>query len=176
MVFDITQLKKIRKRLELTQFQFAKEIGISQSMIAKIEAGKLDPTYSYVKKIERALEVLTMKEELTAGKVMHSKITSVKRDTLIKDIIKIMTTNNISQVPVVEKNNVLGLITETNLLEIKENKVAEEIMQESPPIIDKNAKLSVLLLLLKFYPAVLVKEKEKLVGIITKADILKKLN
>ena len=51
MVFDITHLKKIRKQLDLTQYAFAKEAGISQSMVAKIESGKLDPTYSYIKKI-----------------------------------------------------------------------------------------------------------------------------
>ena len=52
MVFDITQLRKIRKQLDMTQHKLAKELEISQSMVAKIESGKLDPTYSYVKKIE----------------------------------------------------------------------------------------------------------------------------
>ena len=66
MVFDITQLKKIRKQLDLTQHQFAKNSGVSQSMIAKIEAGKLDPTYSYVRKIEDAMSSLTKHKEKEA--------------------------------------------------------------------------------------------------------------
>ncbi len=44
MLFNIEHLKKIRKQLNLTQHQFAKESGVSQSMVAKIESNKLDPT------------------------------------------------------------------------------------------------------------------------------------
>ena len=66
MVFDITQLRKIRKQLDMTQHKFAMEIGVSQSMIAKIEAGKLDPTYSYVKKIEDRIMHLTKRGEKEA--------------------------------------------------------------------------------------------------------------
>ena len=63
MVFDLGQLKKIRKYIGLTQREFAKIAGISQSMIAKIESGKIDPTYSYVKKIEDALSLLTKEHD-----------------------------------------------------------------------------------------------------------------
>ena len=66
MVFDITQLKKIRKQVNLTQFQFAQKAGVSQSMIAKIESGRLDPTYTKVKKIENALNDLTRSHEKEA--------------------------------------------------------------------------------------------------------------
>ena len=77
MVFDISQLKKIRKQLDLTQFQFAKKAGISQSMIAKIESNKLDPTYSKVKKIELALELLTKHGEKQERGYLNCIITSV---------------------------------------------------------------------------------------------------
>jgi len=77
MVFDITYLKKIRKQLNLTQHQFAKESQVSQSMIAKIESGKLDPTYSYVKKIEQVIQNLTKHYEKEAKDIMHKNIISV---------------------------------------------------------------------------------------------------
>ncbi|MFQ5647816.1 MAG: helix-turn-helix transcriptional regulator, partial [Candidatus Aenigmatarchaeota archaeon] len=41
---EITEIRKIRKKLGLTQSQLAQEARVSQSLIAKIEAGKLDPT------------------------------------------------------------------------------------------------------------------------------------
>ena len=54
-------------------------------------------------------------------------------------------------------------------------KTTEEIMEESPPIITKNTKLPVITSLLKFYPIPIIQDSGKLVGIITKADIIKHL-
>src|SRR3989304_2247180 len=104
MTLDITQIKKIRKHLDLTQSQFAQKIGISQSMIAKIEAGRLDPTYSYVKKIESVINSLTKHEEKEA------------RDIMIKKI-KLMNKNEFSQLPVLQAGKVVGLVTESSILE-----------------------------------------------------------
>lgn len=175
MVFDINQLKKIRKQLNLTQHQLSQKIGISQSMIAKIESSKLDPTYSYVKKIELAINELTKKEETTAEEIMHKKIISVKKETLLVEITKLLTKHSISQVLVIEKSHVLGIVTESNIIENEKNKTAYEVMQSSPPMIEKITPLSVVTSLLKFYPLIIVKDRASLAGVITKADILKTL-
>src|SRR3989344_1403446 len=118
MVFDITQLKKIRKQLNLTQHQFAIKAGISQSMVAKIEAGKLDPTYSNIKKIEQALESLTKQEEKEAKDIMIKNIISVNQNEKISNIIKIMNKHSISQLPVLvnERGKLIGLITKADLI------------------------------------------------------------
>ena len=177
MVFDITQLRKIRKQLDMTQHAFAKELGISQSMVAKIENGKLDPTYSYVKMIEDRIMHLTKKDEKEAKDIMHFKVISVNSKSLVKDVIEIMNKNGISQLPVVERGNVIGLINESSLIGIESNKLnsmkISEIIGESPPIIDKHAKLEVIIQLLKFYPILIVREAGKLIGVITKADVIK---
>ena len=179
MVFDITQLRKIRKQLDMTQHKMASELGISQSMVAKIESGRLDPTYSYVKKIEDKIMHLTHREEKEAKDIMHSKIISAGKNDSVKEIINIMNKNSISQVPVVERGNVIGLVSESSILseDIKEieKKRVSDIMVESPPIIDKHAKLEMVIQLLKFYPILIVKEAGKLVGVITKADVIKSL-
>ena len=179
MVFDITQLRKIRKQLDMTQHAFANEIGISQSMVAKIESGKLDPTYSSVKKIEERVMHLTKKEDGEAKDIMCQKIFSVKKDENAKDAINLIVEKDISQVLVVERGNVIGLVTEAMLLsgdldKIKEKKIFE-VMGEAPPIINKNARMEVILQLLKFYPILLVKDAGKLVGVITRTDIIRNL-
>jgi len=46
MEFEINEVKDIRKRLGLTQLELAKRANVSQSLIAKIEAGRIDPRYS----------------------------------------------------------------------------------------------------------------------------------
>lgn len=179
MVFDITQLKKIRNKIGLTQFQFAKASGISQSMIAKIESGKLDPTYSRVKKIEEAIENLTKKHEKNAKEVMNKSVITIKPSERISEVIKIMKNKAISQIPVFDKNKVIGTISELSILsrDISEIKTmtAKDVMETSPPIIDKEAKIPVIIQLLKFYSLVLVEEKGRLVGIITKADLINSL-
>ena len=60
------------------------------------------------------------------------------------------------------------------LLKSKGAKV-KEIMQESPPIVSKTTSIQVVSNLLKHYPMVLVSEEGRLVGLITKSDLLEKL-
>ena len=179
MVFDITHLKKIRKQLDLTQHKFAQKIGISQSMIAKIESGKLDPTYSYIKKIENAINSLTQNKEKEAKDIMIKKIISVKPKDRVINVIKLMNKHSISQLPVLQNGKVIGLVTESIILEkelekIKDLKV-KELMIGEPPIIAENTKISVVSSLLKYYSIVLILKKGKLTGLITKSDLLKNL-
>ena len=99
-----------------------------------------------------------------------------KKNTKIKEIINLLTKNEISQVPVIERNNCIGLVAESSILAFNDDastKTAGDIMTESPPIITKNAKISVVKSLLQFYPIILIRDSEKLIGVITKADILK---
>ena len=177
MVFDITQLRKIRKQLDMTQHKMAGELGISQSMVAKIESGSLDPTYSYVKKIEDKIMHLTHREEKEAGEIMSRNIFSVNKNDTVKHAISLMMKNEISQVIVLDRDNVLGLVSESSLLGVDVDKINNrkcfEIMTESPPIIDKHAKLEMIVQLLKFYPILIVKESGKLAGVITKADVIR---
>ena len=179
MVFDITQLKKIRKQLNLTQHEFAIKAGISQSMVAKIESNKLDPTYSKVKRIENALELLTKHHEKEAYEIVNKNIISVDKDESIKNIIKLMNKHSISQLPVMDKDKVIGLMSETSILKTNLNDIknlkAKDLMEVAPPIIDKNARLEVIKQLLRFYPLILVKEKGNLIGLITKADLINSL-
>ncbi len=180
MVFDITQLRKIRKQLDMTQHKFAMEIGVSQSMIAKIEAGKLDPTYSYVKKIEDRIMHLTKRGEKEAKDIMNHAVFSIEPNEYIREAISLMNKHNISQIPVVRKSNVVGLISENSLLGVDSDRIGSckisEIMNESPPIIDKHAKLEVIVQLLKFYSILIVKEAGKLTGVITKTDVIRSLS
>jgi len=177
MVFDITQLKKIRKQLNLTQHKFAREAGVSQSMIAKIESGRLDPTYSQVRKIERAVEEFQREEGEKACEIMNRKVKTIDIKDKVKKVVSLMVKHNISQVPVVKRGKIVGLVSESDLLELEDatEKNVGEMMKESPPIVSRSARMEVVVSLLKFYPIVLVKDDGKLEGIITKADVLKRL-
>ncbi len=175
---DLQEIGAIRKKLGITQSELAKRAGVSQSLIAKIESGRLDPTYSNAKKIFTALGDMQKKEELHAKDVMNQKVISISPHDDIKQTVAKMRKFQISQLPVIDGNSVVGLVSEAGLLDAilgGKSKTVGEIMQESPPIVSKQAGLHAVFALLKYFPVVLVSEKGKLVGLISKADVLAKM-
>ncbi len=178
MVYEIDEIRNIRKKLDMTQFDLAKRSGVSQSMIAKIEAGRLDPSYTNAKKIFMALEDLEKKEELKAKDIMNKKIISIKSNEKIKAAIQTMKKFQISQMPVIDNNKLVGFISESIMLECLTEKECEKVkdtMAEPPPIVSKESSSEVISSLLKHFPMVLVSEEGDLIGLITKADLLSKL-
>ncbi len=176
MSYEISEIKSIRKKLGMTQSELAKQANISQSLIAKIEAGILDPTYSKVRQIFDVLNSISKTKELKAKDIMNKKLIQVRPETKIKDLIKEMRRHGISQMPVIKNNTCVGLISEKILLEAFTKKGVEkacDIMGDVPPIIAKDTPLDIISNLLKFYPIIIVSEKGTLEGIITKSDILK---
>ena len=178
MQYELNEIKKIRKNLGLTQTELAKMANVSQSIIAKIESGKIDPTFTKTKKIFETLDDLENKEEIKADELMNKKIVSLTSNDNIKDSVRKMKKFGISQMPVIDGHKIIGLVSESTLLDAlisKKGKRIDEIMEETPPIVSKKASIKVVSNLLRHYPAVLVSENGKLVGLITKADLLSKL-
>ncbi len=177
-MFELSELKSMRIKLELTQKELAAKANVSQSLVAKMESGKVDPGYSSAKRIFETLSMLNKKTELTAKELMYKKIISIGSSEGLKDAIALMRQKNISQMPVIEKNKVVGYISETVLLEKlldydSEDLDVKSIMKEAPPIIPPDTSQGVVANLLNHFPFLLVEEKGELKGIITKADLLK---
>jgi predicted transcriptional regulator len=177
MAFELKDLKEIRRKLGITQTELARKSGVSQSLIAKIESGRLDPTYTKANKIIEALESETSVKEQKAEDIMNKKVISVSPETDIKEATKLMKKYEISQLPVIEKDNLVGMVSETTILDAlisqkKEYKVAE-IMSDAPPVISPKTNVSVISNLLKFCPMLIVSEKGKIIGLITKSDLIR---
>lgn len=180
IMIEISQLKQIRRLLNITQSDFARLAHVSQSMIAKIEAGKLDPSYSNAKKISEAIERMKHEKEPTVKEIMVKKVISMETKDLLKDAIRIFNKYGISQIPVMKGSNIAGILYESTLLEKAAEPnfakmTAEEAMVEAPPTVSEDTKVSAVSNLLKYFPVVLVTKKGDLTGIVTKADILKNL-
>ena len=177
-------IKKLRKKVGLTQTELAKLAGVSQSLIARIEKGTVDPRLSTLRKIIEAIKLVEMraKKAKSAKDVMYSPVITIKSSDKVKKAIELMEKYAISQLPVVNDKGVpVGSITESTVLKkllsgepekILKLKV-EEIMEESFPTITTSTNIKdIQQLILKKYPAVLVMEKGKIVGIITKIDLI----
>lgn len=179
MFTELQEIKYLRKKFGLTQAQLAKYAQVSQSLIAKVEAGHLDPTYTNAQKIFAALQSFTEKNEKKAGNLMNKNLVYLETENSIKVAIQKMKKYSISQLPVLEQKKAVGLVSESALLEaliknMSTDTPIKEIMDEAPPTIDKNASIKVISPLLKYYPLILVAEKGKLLGIITKSDMLER--
>src|SRR3989338_9168704 len=182
MINSLTQIKTQRIKYGLNQKELAQRAGVSQSLIAKIEAGKIDPSYTKTQLIIDALNQLREKEETKAKDIMKTKVFFAHNHESIKEIIKTMKNKGISQVPVLINEKVAGIITENTILKkIADNPQkfsllkAEEVMEDAPPIITLNTGLRTIVELLKDSSIVLVAEKGEIKGIISKADVLGKI-
>ncbi len=175
MELEIKDVKYLRKQLGLTQVELAQKSNVSQSMIAKIESGDIDPAFSKAQLIFKTLETLKSGHEKKAGDIMEKKIITIPLTTAVHTAIKTMRTHSISQIPVTVHDRVIGIVTESGLIDAltKKSEYVDKIMEDVPPSVSEKTSISVVINLLKFYSIVLVIEKGKVKGIITKADVLK---
>jgi predicted transcriptional regulator len=171
MLPDISNLKRKRLLAGLTQQSLAKISGVSQSMIAKIESGLLDPTLSKARKISAAL-VLNQSHTQVAKDLM-SKVTSFPPEKILSEAITCMQEKGFSQFPVVKHNQILGLVSERSILAHSLAKKVKDVMVSSPPLVDISTPVSLIKNLLTNYSSILVIQNGSLVGIITPSDILK---
>jgi predicted transcriptional regulator len=181
---QLEEIAKRRRQLGLKQAQLAKMAGVSQSLIAKLESGKIDSSYTKVKTIFDTLERLETKTKIQAGKVLHTSVISIQKIDSISKVVQLMKSHGYSQLPVFDGKQSVGSISEKTILrEILAGKDLEqisalptgEIMEEAFPQVGEDAPLSLISSLLQVYPAVLVSKRGKVIGIITKADLLRML-
>uniref|UniRef100_A0A7C3MFK7 CBS domain-containing protein n=1 Tax=Archaeoglobus fulgidus TaxID=2234 RepID=A0A7C3MFK7_ARCFL len=176
---EIEEIKRKRKKLGVSQKKLAELVGVSQPLIARIEAGKFDPKLSLVKKIIRVLEEIEG-GRIEARVVMNSPVISVSPDDSLKKVAELMMEKEISQLPVMEKDVPVGGITEADILKAvlekgsrAESVKVKEMMGDPFPVVDPEESVSNVSKLLMEHPAVLVVDKGKVAGIITKQDVMK---
>ena len=179
---ELDELRRMRKVIGLTQDELAQRADLSQSMIAKIETGSLNPTYEVIRKIYHVLKSFEHQDQTRAHEVM-SPVISVEAGDSINQVLNLMKEKGISQVPVLSKNGRnVGSVTEETMLELLlrgeslreiANNPVEDIMEDVFPVVNRKFPLDAIISVLQYSPAVLVKVKGRIRGIITKADLLK---
>jgi predicted transcriptional regulator len=178
----VEDIAKKRRQLGLKQTELAKLSGVSQSLIAKLESGKIESSYNKVKTIFDVLNRLEAKTKIQEQKVVPNQIVSVQKNETVAKVMQIMKEHGFSQIPVFNKRQSVGSISEKTVLRlILEGKdieqisklPTEDIMEEAFPQGSEDAPLSLISSLLQTYSAVLVAKKGSVVGIITKADLLR---
>ncbi len=180
----LEDIAKKRRQLGLKQSELAKLAGVSQSLIAKLEAGTIDSSYTKVKTIFGVLERLEAKNRIQAEKILHTEVVTVQKKEPIAKVVQLMKEHGYSQIPVFNGKQSVGSVSEKTILrQILDGKdlaeisklPTEKIMEEAFPQVSEDAPLSLISSLLQVYSGVLVSRKGVMAGIITKADLLRML-
>ncbi len=180
-MIEPTQIASVRRRLGLSQSELARKSGVSQSLITKIEAGRLDPSYSRLKAISQVLERATVSSKPSAFEIMNRELLKIDATDSVARAIEIMTKHSVSQLPVFVEHTLGGTVTESGLLEfvVRRGTNAEslqtsvrEVMSDPLPQVPPDTNGEDLVPLLNHFPAVLVSTKGQIQGIITKSDLL----
>lgn len=179
-MYELKDMKRLRKRLGLTQQELAKKAGVSQSLLAKIETGRISPGYERVTKIFSALDHVAKRKETKAKAVATRKMTGISSGETIGKAIKMMGQHKISQMPVLERGKPVGLLTETGILEkvskgVSTKEHVAEVMEDAPPTVSEDSGIDAVIGLLRHFPIVLVARKGEIAGVITKSDVLGKM-
>ncbi len=186
MLPSIEELRKMRKSLGISQKELARISGVSQSYIARLEKGEINPAYDKVRKIfeylnssgNRAREI-DIKAELIMTKDV---VTCEMNDSIISALNK-MRERGFSQIPVTTSDRrIIGTITESDIndmlikgtsIDSLKHLIVRKVMGGVLPQLDRESPISMIYPLLKYSNAVLIVDGTELRGIITKADVLK---
>jgi predicted transcriptional regulator len=172
----------MRLKIGITQKKLATMTGVSTSMINQIESGRSQPSYETAKRIFDSLASLEGKSSShKAGDFCSKDVVKLKPNNTLHDAIKKMHESSISQIPIFNGQELVGVISEDGIVkhladvgeaELKNAKLADT-MEPVPPIVDYDTPANVLVPLIRYSKCILVSKKSKIIGIITASDTLK---
>ena len=130
-------------------------------------------------------KLLLEPQKITAGLINETKhagapgeLISVGPEETIANALELMNRTGVTQIPVIENNNSVGSIRESQILQkliqnrdLLEEKVAE-VMDKSFPIVDVETGSDEIKRKLQKAPAVLIETFGRITGIITRSDVL----
>ena len=103
-------LRQWRKTLGLTQAQLAEESGLTQSVIAKVELGTVDPRASTLRRLIAALVRCERPDQPhSVGDIMVEDVAVLAPDDSVQSAVERMVREGISQLPVVSNSGAILL-------------------------------------------------------------------
>ena len=179
---SLETIKRQREKLHISQKKLAVMTGVSTSMINQIESGRSKPSYDTAKKIFENLAILEGESSShIAGEICKTPVEKMKPSQTINDAVKKMYEMAISQIPIFDGSEPVGVVSEeglvkklatTNSNQWKKMQL-KDVMTSVPPIVNYDTPANTLGPLLQFTKCILVSKDSKIVGIITATDTLR---
>ena len=191
---DLEEIRKRRQALDLTQQELADGAGVLRVVINQIENRKNKkkmycPSYDDVKRIFDYLEkeerdrAANMPSDKTAGEICNwngdMPLVTVNSSNTIDTAHDLMGDDGqITQLPVLESGECVGLITQKSMLDNPKAKNVKDAMIDKPVVIDEDMKITPGLIELLVPPqsCILVSQhnSRKLKGVIVAWDLIPK--
>jgi len=198
MLPELTEIVRRRKVLGLTQKELAEKVIIREEKekkidkevtdrgyIAKLETGRLNPSYKKAKNIFDTLEILEedqlgKKQKVTAGQIHNTPIEYANASERLYDAFQRMVKKAYSQLPVKSINGIVGSITERGInnrimLSIEDFKSfhVKDVIEEPFPTVGIDIPAVTLIPILQNCQAILTVKGDNVQGIITNTDLIK---
>jgi predicted transcriptional regulator len=176
----VRQVRRARLTLGLTQSDLAQASGTSQSLVAKLEKGRLNPSYEVVRRLLEALDKTAAKDDKTAEDLMHGDPIHAEPAEPLGKALARMKEHGFSQLPVVDRGQPVGSISESAILERIEQGADLDSLKRQPvrfsmrasfPTVAAETRKRTLVELLRDHEAVLVVREGRMVGLVTKSDL-----
>ena len=183
----LEEIKKRRQALNLSQEYLANKAHVTRVLISQIERNHHSPSYATVDRIFTILETEeneVMKKGMTAGEIcvprpgtIRKQLVTVSSHNTIKTAeSKMGSDGEISQLPVIDKGECIGLVTSQSILKKPPGaKIVKDAMISRPPTISEDTQITIQIKsLLDNSPCILVSDKKtgKIKGIIVAWDII----
>jgi len=186
---QLTEIKKLREELNISQRQLAKQCDIPSSFLSMIENQKNNtkPSYDVLVRLFKELDGESQKnlgKLITADKICKTNLTSARKSDYAEDIIKIMHEKDYSQIPVLDGGGCIGMVTENSLMKFLQERThkpltttrVKDVMDTPPIVIDISTKVTEnILSLFNDSKCLLVSDNAKIMGLITKIDAIRGL-
>ena len=168
----LSTVGKRRKILGITQQRLAKMCGISQSLLAKIESGNVNPSYSVAVGLFETLDVLEQNGAATSRDIMKKSVVILNPRQRIAAAVKISKQHAYSQFPVAYGGKLVGSITTKDMLDAPKDATVGAFLSDQLPTVSESTPIEAVKQLLKSSQAVIVLNRGAIVGIITAEDLL----
>ena len=183
----LEEIKKRRQALNLSQEYLANKAHVTRVLISQIERNHHSPSYDTVDRIFTILEDEekdVMKKGMTAGEICVPRPGTIKKqlvtvsshNTIKTAESKMGSDGEISQLPVIDKGECIGLVTSQSILKKPPGaKIVKDAMISRPPTISEDTQITIQIKsLLDNSPCILVSDKKtgKIKGIIVAWDII----
>ncbi len=169
---ELSTVQRRRRRLGMTQNELAAKVGISQSLLTKIERGRVVPNYNAACAIFDALDEAESAGERSLSDVMQKNVIVLEATDTAAKAIRLAKKHSLSQFPILERNRLVGAITTNMLIGRRGGEAVKTFMREPFPTLNANTPVSMARNLLRQYPAILVLVGGSVVGIVTAEDMI----
>ena len=173
-------LRQWRKTLGLTQAQLAEESGLTQSVIAKVELGTVDPRASTLRRLIAALVRCERPDQPhSVGDIMVEDVAVLAPYDSVQSAVERMVREGISQLPVVSDSGaILGLVSEASLLgaDVQRNRPVQAVMQMNFAVVNLGVTITEGRRLLVEHEVLLVTDAGVLCGLVSRIDMVRALS